>query len=105
MLQRLGFRHGFNTRSGGGRTAEPYASFNLGRAVGDDAAHVAENHRRFAVHVGYGEGALYEVSQVHGAAVVALAPGAQPALVRSLEADALVAPAGGVAIGVRVADC
>src|SRR5262245_25780324 len=105
MLRGLGFRHGFNTRHGGASTAPAYASFNLGRAVGDDTGHVAENHRRFAAHVGYAEGGLYEVSQVHGGTVIALASGAQPGEVRKLEADALVAPAGGVAIGVRVADC
>lgn len=105
LLLRLGFRHGFNLRSGGASTAEPYASFNLGRAVGDDPAQVAENHRRFASAVGYADGALFEVSQVHGPAVVAIDRGAQPLELRRHEADGLVALAGQTPIGVRVADC
>ena len=57
LLQALGFRHGFNlrTRRGEQRRAVRVASIS-GRAVGDDPAHVAENHRRFAARVGYSGG-------------------------------------------------
>jgi len=48
---------------------------------------------------------LHQVSQVHGRAVRRITPGEDVAQVRSTEADALVAPAGGIAIAVRVADC
>jgi YfiH family protein len=48
---------------------------------------------------------LYEASQVHGAAVHVVSADDEVRQVRGLEADALVAPAGGIAIGVRVADC
>jgi YfiH family protein len=105
LLQRLGFGHGFNLRTGGASTAAPYASFNLGRAVGDDPAHVDENHRRFAAHVGYAPGSLYEASQVHGPQLVAVGAGDHPAAVRRRQADALIAGAGALAVGVRVADC
>jgi polyphenol oxidase len=105
LLLSSSFAHGFNERRGGASTAGPYASFNLGRAVGDDPALVAENHQRFAGAVGYPPGALFEVSQVHGAAVVEVEPAATPGEVRAREADAVVAPPGGLAIGVRVADC
>ena len=92
LLQALGFEHGFNLRTGGASTASPYASFNLGRAVGDDPEQVAENHRRFARAVGYAYDALYEVSQVHGPDAVAIAAGDEPGAVRRREADALILP-------------
>jgi YfiH family protein len=104
MLQGEGVRHGFNLRTGG-VSEGAYASFNLGRAVGDEAARVDENHRRFSSAVGYGGGALYEVSQVHAAGVRQVSPVEDAVLVRRYEADALVAPRGAIAIGVRVADC
>ena len=104
VLSALGVAHGFNLRTGGASVG-PYASLNLGRSVGDLPEHVAENHRRFAAVVGYAPGALYETSQVHGAAVHVVDPERAIGQVRALEADALVAPAGGVAVGVRVADC
>jgi YfiH family protein len=103
-LTQLGFRHGFNLRTGG-HSQGAYASFNLGRAVGDDANAVAENHRAFAREVGYAPGALFELSQVHGADARVVAEGQDPARVRSQEGDAVIAPAGSIAIGVRVADC
>ena len=105
LLEGLGVRHGFNLRTGGASTARPYATFNLGRAVGDDPEHVRENHRRFAAGVGYREQALFETSQVHGAQVVTLTGAEAQPEVRGREADALVAAPGGHAIGVRIADC
>ncbi len=104
LLEGLGVAHGFNLRTGG-VSEGAYASFNLGRAVGDDSSHVGENHRRFAAGVGYAEGALFETSQVHGAAVVTLAGSEVQPQVRTREADALIAGPGGHAIGVRIADC
>ena len=104
LLQALGVRHGFNLRTGG-VSEGAFATFNLGRATGDDAARVEENHQRFAAVVGYAPGALFEVSQVHAGHVRAVSPGEQPTLVRREEADALVAHSGGLAIGVRIADC
>lgn len=108
LLAALGVAHGFNLRTGG-MSEGAYASLNLGRAVGDVPAHVAENHRRFAGAVGYADGALFETSQVHGAGVHVVeagsASGAGVRDVRRIEADALVAPPGGLGIGVRVADC
>jgi YfiH family protein len=104
LLEELGFRHGFNLRTGG-TSATPFASFNLGRSVGDDPARVAENHARFARAVGYSADALYETSQIHGCAVCSVSAGDDPKLLRAREADALVASAGGAAVGVRIADC
>jgi hypothetical protein len=73
--------------------------------VGDDAAHVDENHRRFARALGLPHGSLYEVSQVHGGIALAIDPSVAPRAFRRCAADALVAPPGGVPAGVRVADC
>jgi len=104
LLDRLGFRHGFSLRSGG-VSEGPYASLNLGRQVGDRPEAVQENHARFAREVGYDPARLYEVSQVHGAAVRHVDAAADPAFSRALEGDALVSGAAGTAVGIRVADC
>ena len=104
LLERCGVKHGFNPRTGGVSQA-PYDTLNLGRSVGDRPEHVAENLRRFAGAVGYEPAALFETSQVHGGAVRVVVAGEDPASVRREEADALVAPPGGIAIGVRIADC
>jgi polyphenol oxidase len=102
-LRELGFAHGFSTRDGG-VSAPPYASLNLGAAVGDDPLHVAENQRRFAAAVGYRPERLFELSQVHGSAVRVLGASDQPASVRLEQGDGLVA-SDAAAIGIRTADC
>jgi hypothetical protein len=104
LLEEHGFRHGFNPRRGGVSVA-PFDSWNLGRAAGDDAAAVSENHRRFATAIGFAHGALHEASQVHGAAVQVVSARTDPGALRHVEADALVAQAAGTAVGVRAADC
>lgn len=96
--------HGFSLRTGGA-SAPPFDSLNLGRALGDSVEAVEANHGTFAEAVGFAPGTLFEVSQVHGERVRVVAPSEDPARVRAEEADALVARAGGVAVGVRVADC
>jgi YfiH family protein len=106
---------------------------NLGRGVGDDPGHVAENHTLLARDIGYEAERLYEVTQVHGARVAEVDLALAPAAFRVREADALFCsrmgprastfarPRGGVllargparfdqqddgvAVGVRVADC
>jgi len=103
LLDSFGFRHGFSLRAGGVSVA-PFASLNLGRAVGDQPEAVLENHRRFAAEVGYVAQALYEVSQVHGVHVERISDD-PPEVVRQREADALVCGRPGAAIGVRTADC
>ena len=104
LLRSSGFRHGFSLRAGG-VSAGAFASLNLGRAVGDDPAHVEANHRLFAAEIGYDPARLYEVSQVHGARVQRADPQLAPALFREREADALVSASAGCAVGIRVADC
>lgn len=110
-----GFAHGFTTRSGGA-SAGPFASLNLGGAVGDDPRAVAENWRRLAAHTGL---SFARVLQVHGDRVLELAaPGRSEASPRDglsamreateaprPEADAVLSRTKGLAATVSVADC
>lgn len=102
LLDEHGFAHGFSTRQGG-VSEGPFASLNLARTVGDDPAAVAENTRRFEAAIG-GPARLYEVSQVHGDALVEVA-GEPVADIRRIEADGLLARIAGAAVAVRTADC
>jgi len=105
LLRKAGFLHGFSLRSGG-VSLPPFDTANLGRRLGDRAEHVAENHRRLAARIGYRVEALYECSQVHGRVVVEPASTELSVTeVRTLEADALISPRAGDALGVRSADC
>lgn len=86
----------------GGVSSGPWASLNLGTAVGDETEAVAENRRRFADHL---EGARpVWLKQVHGTRVLHLTgdddPQAPPP-----EADAAWTDRPGLACTVQVADC
>lgn len=102
-----GIRAFFTTRAGGVSRA-PWASLNVGTAVGDDSAHVSRN--RELVDQAAGARVTF-VSQVHGRAVAVLpgsgSPGvpSAPALGASTEADALVSSVVDAPVGVYVADC
>jgi len=104
LLRDAGFVHGFSAR-GGGVSPAPYASLNLGAAVGDAAEHVAENLRRYGYAAGFDPARVHQVFQVHGAAVHRVSPDEDPARSPSVEADAVLAVGAGVGAGVRVADC
>jgi YfiH family protein len=91
------FPHGFTTRRGG-CSAPPYRALNLGGAVGDDPARVAENWVRLRRATGLD---FARVRQVHGDRVVAASRPGPP----EEEADAVVSAARGVAACVSVADC
>ena len=86
----------------GGVSAAPYTSLNLGLAVGDDAAAVAENRRRFAAATG---AEPVWLRQVHGSRVVRLDGDQQPDSARHLDADAAWTDLPGLACVVQVADC
>ncbi|MDP3278046.1 MAG: peptidoglycan editing factor PgeF [Deltaproteobacteria bacterium] len=103
-LRDAGFVHGFSTRNGGVSEGN-YRSLNLGRSVGDSAAHVQANHTRFATAQGYAPDSLFEQSQVHGNVCYLVREGDSPEGVRQGQGDALVARASGHTVGVRVADC
>ena len=90
---------GMSSRAGG-VSVGPFASLNLGGAVGDDAAAVAENCARFAAALG---ARPVWLQQVHGSRVVRLHGGAADAALPP--ADAAWSSHPGVACGVLVADC
>ena len=121
LLSAAGVVHGFSVRYGGVSKGS-FASLNLSRAVGDEAAAVDENLTSLAAAVGLeGAAAFATATQVHGDRIIAIsggkarevfpesepagaqASGARDAAAES--ADALLALEAGVAVGVRVADC
>ena len=114
------------TGRGGGVSAAPYDTLNLGGAVGDDPAAVAENRRLTARACGLADGRLAWMHQVHGVAVRYADAGlaehhagaglaghhaaghpaeAEPAEPPLPEADASFTDVPGLALGVLVADC
>lgn len=97
----LGVRIAFTTRLGG-VSESPFDSLNLSGAVGDDAGRVEENRRRVERAVGFEEGSITLLKQIHGADVVAAAPGACGVIG---EGDALVVTEPGTTVGVLTADC
>lgn len=98
-----GVRHGFSTRLGG-VSSGAFATFNLGRSVGDDPSRVAENLRRFELYLNL-ERPVFQASQVHGRVVADVDAEVDPEALRAVEADALYTRAPGIAVGVRTADC
>ena len=100
-----GVRAGFTTRTGGVSPA-PWDSLNLGLNVTDDATRVRSNRARASAWLW---APFAFSSQVHGTHVVRLGSpprDADGAPVDSVgEADAIVATAPGVGLGVLVADC
>jgi YfiH family protein len=96
------FHHGFTSRAGG-VSEGPFSSLNLGARWGDEGTRVAENRRRLyaAAH----RPLLYFCTQVHGAAVRRVEAGETPDEVARAEADALIARALPIALGVHMADC
>lgn len=92
----------FMTTRAGGVSAGPYASMNIGRAVEDDPAAVAENRAR--VSAALGAPALF-MPQVHGVSVLRLRPEhAQPGA-ELPKADAAVSTDPGLGVAIQVADC
>ena len=87
----------------GGVSGAPYASLNLGIAVGDAPADVERNRARFAQAIG---GRPVFLKQVHGTTVLELAPHSPPGdAAAPPEADASMTTHPGVACVVQVADC
>lgn len=90
------------TTRAGGRSAAPYASFNLGDHVGDDPSAVAANRARLARGIGLEPARLAWMNQVHGTEV-GVVEGPQNGAVPT--ADALVTEQPRLALVVVVADC
>jgi YfiH family protein len=92
----------FLSTRAGGVSGAPFDSLNLGAAVGDDPAAVAENRRRLFLATG---AQPVWLRQVHGARVLHVgAADAAPDTV-ALEADAAWTDEPGIACTVQVADC
>lgn len=104
LLARAGFAHAFFTRRGG-VSRGAFESLNLSPAVGDASEDVTENLRRVAAALGVAAERLYMTRQVHGRGVIVIDERQSTSHVASLEADASIALAAGVACGVRTADC
>ncbi len=90
----------FMSERGGGVSARPYDTLNVGVAVGDDPAAVTENRRRVAEAVG---AAPVWLRQVHGHRVLKIGPADVDA--EAHEADAAWTDQPGIACTVQVADC
>ena len=84
----------------GGLSAPPWASLNLGIAVGDDPEAVDANRARFAAATG---AAPVFMKQVHGTRVLRLVRASVGAPLE--EADAAITTERGLACTVQVADC
>ncbi len=104
LLRGAGFAHAFFTKKGG-VSEGPYASLSFSESVGDRHEAVRENLSLAAARLGVAAAAVHFLSQVHGRRVHELSGNESREATLSLEGDALVSRAAGVACGVRVADC
>lgn len=88
----------FTTTRGGGHSAAPWDSFNLGDHVGDDPAAVSANRWQLSAMLP-GASRVQWLKQVHGIGVVKAGVGGVP------EADACWSDQPGTACAVMTADC
>ena len=96
------FHHGFTSRAGG-VSEGPFRSLNLGSKWGDARENVVENRRRLVEATR--TGTLYLAAQVHGARVLPVRAGDDPAEIARQQADGVCSDVEGIAVGVYVADC
>ncbi|MDD3643208.1 MAG: polyphenol oxidase family protein [Candidatus Krumholzibacteria bacterium] len=85
---------------GGGVSAGPFASLNLGGAVGDSPRAVAENRRRFLSAIGADPRRIARCAQVHGARIAAASRGGVYE-----RADGLVTAERDLGLVIGTADC
>ena len=100
-LDRPDLVHAFTTRTGGASEGV-YASLNLTRSRGDEAAHVAENRNR--VRQAMGVDALVFATQVHGRTVLRVDGPPKGDQVAG-EGDALITDQPGLGLVCQTADC
>jgi YfiH family protein len=105
------------TGRAGGSSAPPYATLNLGLAVGDDLRRVLANRRRVATVLGLAGHPWALARQVHGATILragtggpgagagGLGPGPPEGKAPLGEGDGLVTGEAGVVLAVLTADC
>jgi YfiH family protein len=98
----LAMVHAVFTRLGG-VSVSPFATLNVGRSVGDDAAAVAENHARIYEHLAMDASRIATAGQVHSnrVAVVTARDGGR----MFPNTDGLVTDEPGMALMLRFADC
>ncbi len=94
--------HAISTRHGGVSPA-PFATLNLGHAIGDDDANVDENTRRLYAALALDATATVTARQAHGAAVAIV--DARHRGARIANVDALVTNTPAVPLLLRYADC
>lgn len=105
LLAKSGFAHAFFTREGG-VSQGAYESLNFSSAVGDAPDRVRENLQRAAAHLGVPAARVYFASQVHGVDVLELTGDEEREhVLLERRADAVFSLTGGLACGVRTADC
>ncbi len=100
--------HAFSTRIGGVSALPHTASLNLAFGRGDERETVLENLSLFAEAVGFDEGRLVSVRQIHSADVryVDESLAGQGYIIKeAFECDGYVTNTSGLAIGVKTADC
>lgn len=102
-LSAAGVTHGVLTRCGG-VSPSPWAALNLGATVGDDPRNVQENRRLAFSALGLQLVSLFDVWQVHSAAVVC-ADAPRPVGQKHAQADAILTDQAGVTLFMRFADC
>ncbi len=101
LLDLPGVRHAFFTRQGG-VSQGIYASLNVGRGSGDEAADVTENRARCAAHFGAPPAALSTCYQIHSPTVlIADSPWGD----ERPQADGLATARTGIVCGALAADC
>ncbi|MES2751776.1 MAG: peptidoglycan editing factor PgeF [Pseudomonadota bacterium] len=102
LLAVPGLRHAFFTREGGVSNGL-YASLNGGLGSDDNPAHVIDNRRRMAEHLGVAPTHFLTAFQIHSPDVaVATEPWDNASRPR---ADAMVTKVPGLALGITAADC
>ena len=104
LLREAGFRHAFFTRRGGVSTGA-YASLSFSIAAGDEPDNVRQNLERAGAALGVAGKRIHFLSQVHGRVAHTLSGAEDQATLISVEGDALVSRAPGLACAVRSADC
>jgi polyphenol oxidase len=95
--------HAIFTRRGG-LSPVPYDSLNVGGFIGDDLDRVIENRKMSFRALGRSVDSIYDVWQVHSAAVICT-DSHRPAKVPHLKADAILTDNPAVTLFMRFGDC
>ena len=104
LFQSLGVVHGFTTRLGG-LSLPPFATLNLGLAVGDDPAAVESNLTLLAARIGCQPDQIVFAKQRHTDTIITVNKKNDIQIARTTIADALICALPGCVVAVRTADC